>query len=77
MPHVIPYQGSKRLLAPAILGVLREQLAGQRVRRLYEPFAGSAALTLAAAHANLADAFVVSGVGLMIAALTLDDRARR
>ncbi len=60
VPHVIPYQGSKRLLAPAILSVLREQLAGQRVRRLYEPFAGSAALTLAAAHANLADDFVLA-----------------
>ena len=60
MPHVIPYQGSKRLLAPAILAVLRERLAGQPVRRLYEPFAGSAAMTLAAAHAQRADQHVVA-----------------
>ena len=66
VPHVIPYQGSKRLLAPAILAVLQQrhtELPDQTeraVRRLYEPFAGSAALTLAAAHAGLAEQYVVA-----------------
>ncbi len=55
IPHFLPYQGSKRRLAPAILAA-----AGPRhFARLFEPFAGSGALTLAAAHANLADSFVL------------------
>ena len=60
VPHAIPYQGSKRLLAPAILDVLRARQAGALVRRLYEPFAGSAALTLAAADASLAREYVLA-----------------
>lgn len=37
VPHPIPYQGSKRNLAPAILGYFPE-----RVGALIEPFAGLA-----------------------------------
>jgi DNA adenine methylase len=48
-PHPIPYQGSKRRLAAAILAH-----APNRVRRLIEPFAGSAAVSLAAAARDLA-----------------------
>jgi DNA adenine methylase len=44
-PHPIPYQGSKRRLAQAILSYVP---AGS-FTRLVEPFAGSAAVTLAAA----------------------------
>lgn len=56
LPHVIPYQGSKRLLAPRILATV----AGQTFNRLYEPFAGSAAITIAAAHAKLAQEYRIS-----------------
>ena len=45
VPHPIPYQGSKRRLAAAILSHVEEC----RYERLVEPFAGSAAVTLAAA----------------------------
>jgi DNA adenine methylase len=55
LPHPIPYQGSKRNLAATILDIVRDR----RVHRLYEPFAGSAALTLAAAHRHLADNFTI------------------
>ena len=55
LPHPIPYQGSKRLLSGSILGVL----AGRRVLRLYEPFAGSAAITLAASHRETAREFII------------------
>lgn len=55
-PHPIPYQGSKRNLAPAILAVVR----GHEVRRLYEPFAGSAALTIAAARAGVSTQYVIA-----------------
>jgi DNA adenine methylase len=55
LPHPIPYQGSKRRLAGRILSVV----AGRRFRRLYEPLAGSAAVTIAAAKLALADGFVI------------------
>jgi len=45
VPHPIPYQGSKRRLAPAILSLVPDL----GYTRLVEPFAGSAAVTLAAA----------------------------
>lgn len=52
VPQPFPYQGSKRRLAPAILAVFPP-----RVATLIEPFAGSAALTLAAAARGLADRY--------------------
>lgn len=48
IPHPVPYQGSKRRLAPAILS----QIPNDHYNRLVEPFAGSAAVTLAAATAR-------------------------
>ena len=50
-----PYQGSKRNLASAILGFFPEG-----VGTLIEPFAGSAAITLAAAAAALAESFLIN-----------------
>lgn len=55
IPHPIPYQGSKRSLAPRILAIVN----GKKYRRLYEPFAGSAAITIAAAKARVADEYVI------------------
>ncbi len=55
VPQPFPYQGSKRNLASAILGYFPEG-----VGTLIEPFAGSAAITLAAATANLAENFVIN-----------------
>ena len=45
IPHPIPYQGSKRNLAEQILGYLPDN-----TQRLIEPFAGSAALSIAAIY---------------------------
>lgn len=56
IPHPIPYQGSKRRLAAAILSQIPE---GQ-YDRLIEPFAGSAAVTLAAAQKGLFGSYVIS-----------------
>lgn len=53
-PHPIPYQGSKRLLAPLIA---RHIPADARI--WFEPFAGSAAMTLHAARHGLARRFVI------------------
>jgi DNA adenine methylase len=55
VPHPIPYQGSKRNLAPAILGYFPQSVA-----TLIEPFAGSAALTLAAATRGLAEGYIIA-----------------
>jgi DNA adenine methylase len=52
--HPIPYQGSKRRLAPLIA-----QHVPRGARTFYEPFAGSAAMTLHAAQHGLAKHFVV------------------
>ena len=50
----IPYQGSKRSLAPRIC-----QLIPKGVETLYEPLAGSAAITIYAATHNQAEKFVI------------------
>ena len=55
IPHPFPYQGSKRKLAARILQYFPSQCV-----TLYEPFAGSAALTLAAAQQNLAEQYVIN-----------------
>jgi DNA adenine methylase len=55
LPHPIPYQGSKRVLAPRILDLV----GARRFNVLYEPFAGSAAITLAARARGLADRHVI------------------
>ena len=55
-PHPIPYQGSKRRLAAAILA----HVPGGRAGRLIEPFAGSAAISLAAAARDLAASYLIA-----------------
>ena len=57
VPHPIPYQGSKRWIAKALLDCFPEQ-----VGTLYEPFAGSAAVTLAAAYYGRANRFFLSDI---------------
>lgn len=55
IPHPIPYQGSKRNLAQSIIRYFPENTT-----RLIEPFAGSAAVTLAAAHYQKAETFYIN-----------------
>lgn len=55
LPHPIPYQGSKRNLAGDIL-----RYFPPKVRILYEPFAGSAAITIAAAVNHLAGRYHIN-----------------
>lgn len=54
-PHVIPYQGSKRKLSAQIIDCFPAN-----IKCLYEPFAGSAAITLAAAANSKAESFVIA-----------------
>jgi DNA adenine methylase len=55
IPHPIPYQGSKRNLADDIL-----RCFPTNVSTLYEPFAGSAAISLAAAAYKRAKTFQIN-----------------
>lgn len=55
IPHVIPYQGSKRKLASQILDYFQHEVKGT----VYEPFAGSAAITLAAATFEIGRNYVI------------------
>lgn len=64
LPHPIPYQGSKRKLAPVIDSYLPES-----IETFYEPFAGSAAMTIHAAHRRRAERFVMADSSAPMAAL--------
>jgi DNA adenine methylase len=55
VPHPIPYQGSKRRLATAILS----HVPPNQYFRLIEPFAGSSAVTLAAAYHKTFRSYIV------------------
>lgn len=55
IPHAIQYQGSKRNLAPEIL-----RYVPMRVDRLVEPFAGSAAISVAAAARGMAKTYAIN-----------------
>jgi DNA adenine methylase len=55
VPHPIPYQGSKRRLATAILSYI----PSGKYKRLVEPFAGSAAVTLAAASSKTFSSYLI------------------
>jgi DNA adenine methylase len=57
IPHPIPYQGSKRHLAQTIIGYFPDDIT-----RLIEPFAGSAAVSLAAAASGFIRQFVLNDI---------------
>lgn len=57
IPHPIPYQGSKRNIANEIMRFFPKQ-----INRLIEPFAGSAAMTIASAFYFKADSFIVNDI---------------
>jgi len=57
VPHPIPYQGSKRQMAHYILGHFPREMG-----TLIEPFAGSAAISIAAAYYGKASSFHLNDV---------------
>jgi DNA adenine methylase len=64
VPHPIPYQGSKRGLARTIIAYFPPDVA-----RLVEPFAGSAAVSLAAAYYGKAKQFLLNDLNQALMAL--------
>lgn len=57
VPHLVQYQGSKRLLAPEIIRYFPDDIA-----TLYEPFSGTCAVSIYTAFNNLCDSFVVNDI---------------
>ena len=55
IPHIVQYQGSKRILAPQIL-----QYMPRRFSRLIEPFSGMAAITIATAIEDRASQYLIN-----------------
>jgi DNA adenine methylase len=64
LPHPIPYQGSKRNLADQILRYFPNEF-----HRLIEPFAGSAAISVASAFYYKANKFIINDVNQPLIAL--------
>jgi len=64
IPHPIQYQGSKRALASTILKYFPKS-----IDRLIEPFAGSAAISIAAAARGLAKRHVINDINKPLAEL--------
>jgi DNA adenine methylase len=56
VPHPIPYQGSKRNIANFILSLF----PAEEIDTLIEPFAGSGAVSIAAAYSNKASQFYIN-----------------
>jgi len=54
-PHIVQYQGSKRILAPQIL-----QYMPHRFNRLLEPFSGMAAVSIAVAAEKRAARYIIN-----------------
>lgn len=57
IPHPIPYQGSKRIIAEEIM-----RFFPKNIDRLIEPFAGSAAISIASAFFFRANHFVINDI---------------
>ena len=55
VPHIVQYQGSKRILAPQILSYMP-----RRFGRLVEPFAGMAAVSIAVARQERAEGYLIN-----------------
>ncbi len=64
IPHPIPYQGSKREIAHRILPLFPKDSV-----RLFEPFAGSSAVSLAAAANGLVDKIVLNDINIPLMGL--------
>ena len=55
IPHIVQYQGSKRILAPQIL-----QYMPRKFNRLLEPFSGMAAVSIAVAVEKRAERYIIN-----------------
>ena len=59
IPQIVQYQGSKRLLAPKNLNYFP-----QNIHKLWEPFSGMGAVTIAAAHQRKASSYHLNDINI-------------
>lgn len=64
VPHIVQYQGSKRLLASQILNYMP-----RRFNRLIEPFAGMAAVTIAVSKQKRAQSYILNDLNQPLVSL--------
>lgn len=64
VPHLVQYQGSKRLLAPEIIRYFPDD-----IETLYEPFSGTCAVTILTAQEKLCESFVVNDINAPLVGL--------
>ena len=57
VPHLVQYQGSKRVIAPEIIKFFPD-----KIDRLVEPFSGTCAISILAAAENKCDSFWVNDI---------------
>lgn len=57
IPHIVQYQGSKRILAPQIL-----QYMPNNFDRLLEPFSGLAAISIATAYSHRTSSYIINDI---------------
>ena len=65
VPHLVQYQGSKRKLAEDILKYFPRKIEGNFI----EPFSGTGAITIAVAHKNLANKYILNDLNKHLASL--------
>jgi len=58
-PHIVQYQGSKRILAPQIM-----QYMPKRFSRLFEPFSGMAAISIAVAQTRRTEQYYINDLNV-------------
>lgn len=59
VPHLVQYQGSKRILANKILAYMPN-----KINRLIEPFSGMAAISIATAYMNRCNVFFLNDINM-------------
>lgn len=59
VPHLVQYQGSKRILAPEIVKFIPET-----TKRIIEPFAGTGAVSIFAAYQGICETFVLNDINI-------------
>ena len=57
VPHLVQYQGSKRILAPEIVKFIPET-----TKRIIEPFAGTGAVSIFAAYQGICETFILNDI---------------
>ncbi len=64
IPHIVQYQGSKRIIAPKILKFMPHQFS-----RLIEPFSGMAAISMAVAQERRSKEFILNDLNAELIAV--------